>query len=70
MGRRHDAAGRKRFYADQRAEGLSSATILQAHRILSRALKVAVQRSRVSRNVCSLVDAPSLRRKEVEPLVP
>lgn len=58
----------ERFYSDLRAEGLSSATVLQLHRILSRALKVAVQRSRVARNVCSLVDAPSLQRKEIEPL--
>lgn len=28
----------------------------------------AVHRSRVARNVCTLVDAPSLRRGEVEPL--
>lgn len=58
----------EKFYAALRAEGLSSSTILQAHRILSRALKVAVQRGRVARNVCTLVDAPSLQRKEVEPL--
>ena len=58
----------ERFYADLRAQGLSSATVLQSHRILSRALKVAVQRSRVARNVCTLVDAPSLQRKEIEPL--
>lgn len=47
---------------------MSQASILQCHRILSRALKVAVQRGRVSRNVCTLVDAPSVRRQEVEPL--
>lgn len=58
----------ERFYADLRSQGLSSATVLQTHRVLSRALKVAVQRQRVARNVCTLVDAPSLRRKEVEPL--
>lgn len=56
------------FYADLAAEGLSSASILQLHRILSRALKVAVQRGNISRNVCTLVDAPSLQREEVEPL--
>jgi integrase len=38
------------------------------HRILSRALKVAVQRGRVARNVCTLVDAPSVSREEVQPL--
>lgn len=40
-------------------EHLSGSTVLQAHRILSRALKVAVQRRKLSRNVCLLVDAPS-----------
>jgi integrase len=39
--------------------GLSSATVLRTHRILSRALKVAMQRGKVARNVCVLVDAPS-----------
>jgi integrase len=58
----------ERFYAELRAEGLASATLLQIHRVLSRALKVAVQRGRVARNVCALVDAPSLTRQEVEPL--
>lgn len=47
---------------------LSPATVLQMHRILSRALKVAVQRGRVARNVCTLVDAPSVSREEVKPL--
>lgn len=42
--------------------------MLQTHRILSRALKVAVQREKVGRNVCTLVDAPSLHRAEIEPL--
>ena len=56
------------FYGELLDEGLSSATVLQMHRILSRALKVAVQRGRVTRNVCTLVDAPSLERAEVEPL--
>lgn len=38
---------------------LASSTVLRAHRILSRALKVAMQRGKVARNVCTLVDAPS-----------
>ncbi|MFN2616525.1 MAG: tyrosine-type recombinase/integrase, partial [Thermoleophilaceae bacterium] len=58
----------ERFYAELMAEGLASATVLQIHRVLSRALKVAVQRGRVARNVCTLVDAPSLKRAEVDPL--
>ncbi|MDP9460767.1 MAG: site-specific integrase [Actinomycetota bacterium] len=50
------------------AEGLSPATVLLNHRILSRALTVAVQRGRVARNVATLVDAPSVAREEVQPL--
>ena len=38
------------------------------HRILSRALKVALRRGRVARNVATLVDAPSVHRAEVQPL--
>jgi integrase len=50
------------------AAGLAAATVLQCLRVLSRALKVAVQRGRVSRNVCTLVDAPPVHRDEVQPL--
>lgn len=56
------------FYAGMKAEGLSSATVLQCHRILSRALKVAMQRGKVAQNVCTLVDAPSLISREIRPL--
>jgi integrase len=44
------------------------AKVLQTHRILSRALKVAVQRGYVARNVTALVDAPAVAPAEVEPL--
>lgn len=37
-------------------------------RWISRALKVAMQRGRVARNVATLVDAPTARREEVQPL--
>lgn len=57
------------FYAALEAE-VSPATALQVHRILSRALKVAVQRGKLSRNPCALVDAPSAERVEVEPIDP
>lgn len=56
------------MYVELLASGLSPASVLQAHRVLSRALKVAMQRGRVARNVCALVDAPSVVRAEVEPL--
>ncbi len=42
--------------------------VLKVHRILSRALKVALQRGKVARNVCSLVDAPSVQQPEIQPL--
>jgi integrase len=47
---------------------LSAASVLKTHRILSRAVKVAVQRGRVARNVCTLVEPPSVRRDEIQPL--
>jgi integrase len=58
----------ERFYTKLDAEGLAPATVLQIHRILSRALKVAVQRGYTSRNVASLVDAPSAQPREIQPL--
>ncbi|MCU1691011.1 MAG: Integrase [Frankiales bacterium] len=56
------------FYAALRAKGLSGSTVLHHHRVLSRALTVAVQRGHVGRNVAKLVDAPSVKRTEVVPL--
>ncbi len=58
----------ERLYRDLRADGMAPASVLQCHRTLFRALKVAVQRGRVARNVCTLVDAPSVQRHEVDPL--
>ena len=58
----------ERFYTRLEAEGLAPATVLQIHRILSRALKVATQRGYVGRNVATLVDAPSVTESEIEPL--
>lgn len=48
-------------------KGLSSAMQLQQHRVISRALKIAMQRGRVARNVATLVTAPTLTRSEVVP---
>lgn len=56
------------LYAQLMAEGLAPASVLQIHRILSRSLKVAMQRGRVRRNVATLVEPPSVRREEVRPL--
>jgi integrase len=44
--------------------GLSPSTVLRAHRVLSRALKVAMQRGKVARNVCTLLDPPAARPVE------
>ncbi|MGE5289717.1 MAG: tyrosine-type recombinase/integrase [Micromonosporaceae bacterium] len=55
-------------YAVMLRRGLSPSTVLKVHRILSRALRVAVRRGRISRNVATLVDAPSVAPHEIEPL--
>src|SRR3954453_1185291 len=54
----------ERLYAALADKGLSPASILRAHRVLSRALKVASQRGKVPRNVATLVDPPVVRRPE------
>ncbi len=56
------------FYVRLGEAGLKPASILQTHRILSRSLKVALQRGRVRRNVATLVEPPSVHREEVRPL--
>jgi integrase len=42
--------------------------ILKVHRILSRALTLAVRRDKVNRNVAKLLDAPGSGETEIEPL--
>lgn len=56
------------FYLKIGGEGLSPATVMLHHRVISRALKVAMQRGRIARNVATLVDAPTVSREEVVPL--
>jgi len=56
------------FYLWLAEQGLANNTVLQIHRILSRALKVAVMRGRIARNVATLVDAPSAEEVELTPL--
>ncbi|MGQ0845095.1 MAG: tyrosine-type recombinase/integrase [Sporichthyaceae bacterium] len=58
----------ERMYAELLDGGLSPASVRQAHAVLSRALKVAMQRGKLARNVCTLVDVPSVTREEVQPL--
>ena len=55
-------------YATMLRRGLSPSTVLKVHRILSRALRIAVRRGRITRNVAALVDAPSAAPREIEPL--
>ncbi|MFF2215027.1 tyrosine-type recombinase/integrase [Streptomyces antibioticus] len=49
-------------------EPLASSTVLKVHRVVSRALKVAMQREMITRNVATLLDAPSAEEQEIEPL--
>ena len=53
-------------YATMLRQGLSPSTVLKVHRILSRALRIAVRRDRI--NVATLIDAPSVAPHEIEPL--
>lgn len=52
----------------EKPKPLSSTSAHQAHRILSRALKVAHQRGHATRNVATLIDAPQPREVEMRPL--
>ncbi|MBR7836978.1 site-specific integrase [Actinospica durhamensis] len=58
------------FYTWLPQQGLSSKSVLLIHQILSRALKMAVRRQVVARNVASstYVEAPTHRDGEIEPL--
>lgn len=56
-------------YKQLLAKGLSPASVLRVHRMLHRALKIAMQRERVGRNVATLVEPPRQERaKTPEPL--
>jgi integrase len=56
------------FYASLRADGLAPNTIVQIHRILSRALTIAVRQERITRNPCTLIDAPQPEEPETQTL--
>ncbi|MFG1708687.1 tyrosine recombinase XerC [Nonomuraea sp. M3C6] len=55
-------------YTTMLAKGRSTSTVLKVHRILSRALKIAVRRGKITRNVTTLVEAPTAAETEIEPL--
>ena len=56
------------FYTWLAEQGLKPNTIVQIHRIVSRALKIAWKRGKVARNVASMVDAPTGEDPDIEPL--
>ncbi len=56
------------LYAKLKRKGLAPSTIVQIHAILSRALKVAVQRKLIPRNPCQFTRPPTAER--AEPLPP
>jgi integrase len=57
-----------KFYGSLREEGLSANTILQIHRILSRALNIAIRHELIGRNPCKLIDAPQYEEPETDTL--
>jgi site-specific recombinase XerD len=56
------------FYTWLAGQGLKPNTVVQIHRILSRALKIAWKRGKLGSNVASLVDAPVGEDVDIEPL--
>jgi integrase len=56
------------FYTACAHAGLSDKSVLLLHQILSRALKMALRRGTVQRNVATLIDTPAHRDTEIEPL--
>jgi integrase len=63
-----DAEHVERLHADLLASGLAPKTVLNVHRTLSRALRVAVARGKLQRNVATLVTPPQPSRMEITPL--
>lgn len=56
------------MYRSMRSLELSDVYIRRCHRILHRALKVAVREGRAERNVCDMFDGPSARKGKPKPL--
>jgi len=56
------------LYAKMLDVGKAESHVVKVHRIISRALSVAVRRRKVARNVAELVDPPSIREVESKPL--
>jgi integrase len=60
----------ERVYRRMAERGKSGNTRLHAHRVLSMALKAALRKGLVTRNVCSFVDAPRKEPFTIEPPTP
>jgi len=56
------------IYLAMTRAGRADATVLQVHRILSRALEVAFRRGMCPRNVAKLIDSPTAKKAEIKPL--
>lgn len=56
------------LYAQMFKANLSPSHVLKVHRVLSRALKIAVRRGKVGRNVAELVDPPTAEPIEQDAL--
>jgi len=56
-----------KLYSAMLAAGKKPSHVLKVHRILSRALKIAMRREKVGRNVATLVDPPGADDTEIEP---
>lgn len=56
------------IYLNMARAGRAESTQLKVHRVLKRALEVALRRGLVSRNVADLMDAPSVGEVEMTPL--
>jgi integrase len=59
-----------KFYADKQESHLSPRTVHHLHRVLHRALEMAVKWGYVPRNVCDAVDAPRVPKREMRPPTP
>lgn len=53
-----------KMYAAMRRAGLSDGSVRNTHMILSRALTVAMRRGKVARNVCKMIDPPSVKDRK------
>ncbi|WP_250562867.1 tyrosine-type recombinase/integrase [Sphaerisporangium fuscum] len=57
-----------RLYVGMAEQGKAESHILKVHRVLSRALEIAMRRDQVGRNVAKLVEPPGSGDVEIEPL--